>query len=56
MEDLALTLSNLQPIIIFAMLLSLWVVESFIPFFTPSPGRKKNAASQPGHGVHFLRG
>lgn len=41
MEDLALTLSNLQPIIIFAMLLSLWVVESFIPFFTPSPGRKK---------------
>lgn len=41
MEDLAVTLGNIQPIIIFSMLISLWVIESFIPYFAPSPGRKK---------------
>lgn len=42
METLVETLNNIQPVIIFAMLMILWVIESFIPYLAPSPNRKKH--------------
>lgn len=41
MEKFAQELNNLQPFIIFGMLMLLWVVESFIPYFEPTTYRKK---------------
>jgi len=41
METLVQTLNNLQPVIIIGMLITLWVIESFIPYFSHSSARKK---------------
>ena len=43
MEKTVEALNNIQPLIIIGMMLTLWVVESFIPYFSLSSARRKQA-------------